>query len=75
MDARTLRDLRRLAPARAAAREGAAAARVRPGRRGAGDLDVPDPYYGGDDGFGDVLDLVERACRGLLDELRERSRA
>jgi protein-tyrosine phosphatase len=36
----------------------------------AGDLDVPDPYYGGPDGFDDVLDLVERACRGLLDHVR-----
>jgi low molecular weight protein-tyrosine phosphatase len=36
----------------------------------AGDLDVPDPYFGGPSGFEDVLDLVERACRGLLDELR-----
>ena len=37
-----------------------------------GDLDVPDPYYGGPDGFEDVLDLVEAACRGLLDEVRGR---
>ncbi|PJX15482.1 MULTISPECIES: low molecular weight protein-tyrosine-phosphatase [unclassified Halomonas] len=35
--------------------------------------DVPDPYYGGDDGFEQVLDLIERASQGLLDELqRER---
>lgn len=32
----------------------------------AGDLDVPDPYYGGDDGFARVFDLVDRACEGLL---------
>ena len=38
--------------------------------RGAPDLDVPDPYYGGPDGFETVLDQVEAACRGLLDELR-----
>ena len=39
----------------------------------AGDLEVPDPYYGGDDGFEDVLDLVTRACQGLLDaEVRPR---
>jgi len=30
---------------------------------------VPDPYYGGIDGFGKVFDLVERASRGLLDAL------
>ena len=33
-------------------------------------LEVPDPYYGGPDGFEDVLDLLEDACRGLLEELR-----
>jgi protein-tyrosine phosphatase len=31
-----------------------------------GDLEVPDPYYGGERGFEDVLDLVDAACRGLL---------
>jgi protein-tyrosine phosphatase len=31
---------------------------------------VPDPYYGGEHGFDDVLDLCEAACRGLLDHLR-----
>ena len=30
---------------------------------------VPDPYYGGPDGFAHVFDLVERACRGLLGSL------
>ena len=28
--------------------------------------EVPDPYYGGADGFEQVLDLVEDACTGLL---------
>lgn len=37
-----------------------------------GELEVPDPYYGGPDGFEDVLDLVTRACEGLLDEVRSR---
>jgi protein-tyrosine phosphatase len=32
--------------------------------------EVPDPYYGGDQGFEDVLDLLEDACGGLLDTLR-----
>jgi protein-tyrosine phosphatase len=36
-----------------------------------GELDVPDPYYGGSDGFRDVHDMVERACAALLDELLE----
>jgi protein-tyrosine phosphatase len=34
------------------------------------DADVPDPYYGGADGFEAVLDLVEAACRELLAEIR-----
>lgn len=29
-------------------------------------MDVPDPYYGGDSGFEQVLDLVEQACDALL---------
>jgi protein-tyrosine phosphatase len=37
------------------------------------ELDVPDPYYGGDDGFTHVLALVEAACRGLLEQLRTSS--
>ena len=32
-------------------------------------LEVPDPYYGGADGFTQVLDLVELAGRGLLREI------
>jgi len=32
--------------------------------------EVPDPYYGGTAGFERVLDLVEDAARGLLDEVR-----
>jgi protein-tyrosine phosphatase len=34
--------------------------------------DVPDPYYGGAEGFEQVLDVVERACGALLEELRAR---
>ncbi len=34
--------------------------------------EVPDPYYGGADGFEQVLDLVENASRGLLEVVRER---
>ncbi|MDE0393926.1 MAG: low molecular weight phosphotyrosine protein phosphatase [Gammaproteobacteria bacterium] len=36
---------------------------------GAADPDVPDPYYGGPDGFERVYRILERACNGLLDEL------
>jgi protein-tyrosine phosphatase len=34
--------------------------------------EVPDPYYGGPDGFERVLDLVEQASMGLLKDIRER---
>lgn len=38
----------------------------------AGSPHVPDPYYGGDAGFEEVLDLVEAACDGLIAALRTR---
>ncbi len=41
-----------------------------PASAGSGDLDVPDPYYGASGGFEEVFDLVEAACRGLLEEIR-----
>jgi protein-tyrosine phosphatase len=34
------------------------------------DADVPDPYYGGDRGFADVLDICTRSCTAFLDHLR-----
>lgn len=39
----------------------------------AGDgAEVPDPWYGGDEGFREVLDQCERACAGLLAYVRAR---
>jgi protein-tyrosine phosphatase len=36
-----------------------------------GDYDsVPDPYYGGEAGFEMVLDILEDACAGLLEQMR-----
>ena len=68
-DRRNLRDLAALVPE--AARPKLHLLReFDPGSAGAPDLDVPDPYYGDGDGFEHVLDLVEAACRGLLDALR-----
>jgi protein-tyrosine phosphatase len=69
-DRQNLSALRSLAP------DAEARAKVRllrefdPASEGAPDLDVPDPYYGGPGGFEEVLDLVEAACRGLLEEVR-----
>jgi protein-tyrosine phosphatase len=72
MDRANLRELLAAAP------DEEAAERVRLLREfdpaSSGDLDVPDPYYGGDRGFETVLDMVEAACRGLLDELRAADR-
>ncbi|MDH5367025.1 MAG: low molecular weight phosphotyrosine protein phosphatase [Cyclobacteriaceae bacterium] len=31
--------------------------------------DVPDPYFGGDEGFQNVFYILERSCRGLLKKL------
>lgn len=42
-----------------------------PASAGARDLDVPDPYYEGANGFEIVLDQVEAACEGLLARVRE----
>lgn len=32
---------------------------------------VPDPYYGGDDGFNLVMNLLEDAAKGLLQEIKK----
>jgi protein-tyrosine phosphatase len=40
----------------------------------AGETEVPDPYYGGPNGFEEVLDLVEAAARGLLQHVRTEAR-
>lgn len=36
------------------------------------EAEVPDPWSGEADGFEDVLDICERACRGLLEHVRDR---
>jgi len=37
--------------------------------QGGSDLDVPDPYYGGEDGFKTTFEIVKRSCAGLMEEL------
>lgn len=32
---------------------------------------IPDPYYGGDKGFEHVIDLLEDACQGLFNKLKD----
>jgi len=34
------------------------------------DEPVPDPYFGGPDGFEDVFEICLRSCRGLLEHIR-----
>ncbi len=69
MDRANLRDLLAMAP-------DGARGRVRllrefdPSAPGDGNLDVPDPYHGGARGFEEVLDMVQGACAGLLEEIR-----
>lgn len=36
-----------------------------------GDMNVPDPYWGGDRGFLDVHEIVLRSCQNLLDYIKE----
>ncbi len=35
------------------------------------DLNVPDPYYGGDEGFDYMMDLIEEAAAGLLQHVKD----
>ena len=37
-----------------------------------GEGDVPDPYYGGSDGFELVLDMMEEGCREIIAHARNR---
>jgi protein-tyrosine phosphatase len=70
MDADNLRDLRRVAPDEGTVERARLLREFDPRASELESLSVPDPYYGGDSGFEEVLDLVETACRGLLEELR-----
>lgn len=50
-------------------------ARLFMGYAGQPDRAVPDPYFGGDQGFDEVLDLIEAASRGLLADIEARLEA
>lgn len=64
MDAANLRELKSHAPTGAVARV-CMLRDLDPEGRG----DVPDPYYGGPEGFENVFAMVDRSCRALLDEI------
>ena len=68
MDRSNLRDLQRLAPSEEARAKVRLLREFDPASpEGA---DAPDPYYGAAGGFEEVLDLVQTACRGLLEQIR-----
>ena len=68
MDDMNYEAVHRLAPSREAAEK--IYRMVEFCRRSAGHTYVPDPYYEGHEGFELVLDLLEDACEGLLDDLQ-----
>jgi protein-tyrosine phosphatase len=70
MDRYNRADLLGMAPGADARRQVHMLREFDPASAGAVDLDVPDPYQGGQRGFTVALDLIEAGCRGLLDELR-----
>ncbi|GAA5209826.1 low molecular weight protein-tyrosine-phosphatase [Streptomyces sp. BB1-1-1] len=70
LDAGHLRALRRLAPTEQDAAKVRLLRSYDPAADRA-DLDVPDPYYGGADGFEECLEMVEAASTGLLAAVRE----
>lgn len=48
---------------------------MQPARTFKGTAEVPDPYYGGPEGFERVLDLVEDACDGWVELIRRQQSA
>ncbi|MDN3247343.1 protein-tyrosine phosphatase [Streptomyces sp. DSM 42143] len=70
LDAGHLRALRRLAPTEQDADKVRLLRSYDPAAD-RGDLDVPDPYYGGVEGFEECLEMVEAASDGLLAAVRE----
>jgi protein-tyrosine phosphatase len=70
MDSANASELRRLAPGPDERAKVRLLREYDPAAVAAGDLDVPDPYYGADGGFDEVFELVQAACRGLLEQVR-----
>ncbi len=66
MDAQNLADIRSLDPAGEATARLVRMMEFAPHR---GTPDVPDPYFGGPEGFDLVYDLVDEACAGLLEQI------
>lgn len=71
MDADNRRALEKLAPNDAARRKVQLLREYDP--TAPAGAEVPDPYYGGPAGFDNVIDICERACKGLLNHVRSQS--
>jgi protein-tyrosine phosphatase len=69
MDGENARELRRQAPGDEERAKVRLLREFDPVSAGAGDLDVPDPYYGAAGGFDEVFELVHAACAGLLEQI------
>lgn len=67
-DVRNLRNLQRLARTQADEEKLVTMRTFDP--QGTQNDSVPDPYYGGIDGFQETFAIVQRSCRGLLDALK-----
>jgi protein-tyrosine phosphatase len=66
MDANNLRDVTALAPdAEGKAKVKLMMDEIFPGQK----VDVPDPYYGGPDGFEKVYDMLDEACTLVAEKL------
>jgi protein-tyrosine phosphatase len=70
MDSENLRALRQLAGDESRRAKVRMLREFDPASAQAGDLDVPDPYYGGEGGFDEVYNLVHAACSGLLERIK-----
>jgi protein-tyrosine phosphatase len=71
MDRQNFENLRKLAPDAEARAKVALLRSFDPAAAASGDDEVPDPYYGGPEGFDHVFDVCVAACTGLLAHLRQ----
>ena len=67
MDESNLRNMRRIAPSKELAQKAKLLMDYAPQHKL---REVPDPYYGGDEGFDEVYAMVTEACRNLLKDVQ-----
>ena len=68
MDASNLANMRSVAPTPELAKKATLIMDLAPERQ---ESEVPDPYYGGDEGFEDVFDMLTVACANVIKELKQ----